>query len=55
MKRIVLLALIMLVALAVFAGTALADPPRGSFGECNKGLAGNHKNIRCVKPIILPI
>jgi hypothetical protein len=47
MKRIVLLAVVMLVALALFASTALAAPPPGSFGECNKDLAANHKNLRC--------
>jgi hypothetical protein len=37
----------MLLVLAVFAGTALADPPPGSLGECNKNLAGAHKFVRC--------
>ena len=54
MKRVVLLAVIMAVALMLVVGTAMADPAPGSFGEWNKDLAGNHKNLRCVKPPPLP-
>ena len=39
MKRIVVLALIMLVALMLFAGTAAAISARG---ECNKDLKERH-------------